>query len=95
VTAEEAQPGTVADLPGGDIRTYGVDDPDDLVTGNDRLARIETDTFPDEKIAVAHPAGEHTYAYMAGFGFDYLALDKFKLTLAGDLKSAIRRHGDP
>jgi hypothetical protein len=95
VTTEEAQPDTVADLPGRDIRTYGVDDPDDLVTGNDRLARIGPESFDAEGVAVAHPAGPDMYAYMAGFGFNDVALDEFELALAGDLESAICRHCDP
>jgi hypothetical protein len=32
---------------------------------------------------------------MAWLGVDNLALDELELTLAGDLKSAVRRHGYP
>jgi hypothetical protein len=95
VTTEEAQPDTVADLPGGDIRIYGVDDPDDLVTGNDRLARIGPESFDAEGVAVANAAGEDTHADMAWLGFDDLALDEFELALSGDLESAICWHCDP
>jgi hypothetical protein len=95
VAAEEAKANAVADAPRRHVRADRVDDADDLVAGDDRLAGIGTDTLPGEKIAVAHPAGEDTYADMAGFGIDYLALDQLELTLTRDLKSAIRRHADP
>jgi hypothetical protein len=94
VTTEEAQPDTVADLPGGDIRTYGVDHADDLVTGDDRLAGVGTGTLTGDEIAVADAAGEDTHSDTTWLGVDDLALDELELTLSCDLKSAIRRHGD-
>jgi hypothetical protein len=95
VAAEEAKAYPVADAPCRHARADRVDYADDLVPGHDRLAGVGTDTFDPEEIAMADPAGEDTYAYVAGFGIEYLALDEFESTLAGDLKSAICRHGRP
>jgi len=95
VAAEEAEANPVADAPRRHAGADRVDYADDLVAGHDRLAGVGTDAFPGEEIAVAYPAREDTYADMAGFGIDYLELDEFELTLSRDLKSSIRRHGDP
>jgi hypothetical protein len=95
MATEEAKANAFADVPRRHASADRVDHADDLVAGDHRLAGIGTDAFDPKEIAVAHPAGEDTDADMAGFGIDDLALDEFELTLTGDLKSAIRRHGDP
>ena len=66
-----------------------------VVAGDHGPARVGADTFGPEEIAVAHAAGEDTYAYMAGLGVDDPALDEFELPLSRDLECAIRRHEDP
>ena len=93
--AEEAETDAVANLPCGDAWADRVDDADDLVTGDDRLAGIGTNALHAEEIAVADPAAEYPDPDVARLGFDDVALDQLELTLSGDLKSAIRRHGDP
>jgi hypothetical protein len=95
VTAEEAKAHSVAHAPQRHTWADRVDDADDLVSGDDRPAGVGPESFAGNEIAVAHPAGEDTYAYMAGFRFDDVALDQLKLTLSRDLKSPICRHGGP
>jgi hypothetical protein len=82
-------------MPGRHAGSDGVDDADDLVTGDDRRAGVGTDTLHTEDVAVAYPATEHAHADVAGFGFDELALDQLELMLSGGLDGAICRHGEP
>jgi hypothetical protein len=90
VAAEEAEANAFADAPCRHARADRVDDADDLVAGDHRLARVGPDTFSSEEIAVTHPARENAHADVSGFGIDYLALDEFELTLSCDLESAVR-----
>jgi hypothetical protein len=95
VSAEEAEADTLADLPCADARSDGVDDADDLMTWNDRLAGIGPNTLGAEEIAATDPAAEHADAYVAGLRLDDLAVYKLELMLSGGLDGAICRHGDP
>jgi hypothetical protein len=95
VAAEEADSDAVTGLPGRHTDSDRVDDADDLVTRDDRRARIGTDALHTEDVAVAYPATEYARADVAGFGFDELALDQLELMLSGGLDGAICRHGEP
>ena len=51
-----------------------------------------TQALNGEHIAVAYAATVHAKPHMTGLQPEQLALHQFKVSLPGDLKSAIRRH---
>jgi len=62
VTAEVAHTDTLTDAPSRDPLAYGVDPPNDFMTGYPRECQIWKQAFDRDDIGVADPAGLHADA---------------------------------